>query len=790
MLRIFRTLVALVTVEAMLASTTQAAAQPSTSEQSPQESGQAASASGSNQPAAQKTQPYSPDMMPMPLVAPLFIEDESTHSQLVMVNDSTKPLDVDVVAYTSSGDQLAKKTISMGAHSQEAMRISELLQETPSITPTPYGSISVLPHRLASLAAQLSITDVDGVGDVEEELPMLSDMKHTNYRTVTGRLSGDPVIFIRSLSESEQSASVSCLWESGNMNNTDVKLEPNQTLLLQPCHDPGAKQVPSLREALNERRDSRKAFGITVSSSAPSTELAVFGLGLHARGDDRRLLPIPFWDVNTLNSSTAIYPGVPAGHSSLTEGQVSRLQAAVANFSTVSKTATVLLSNGSGANSTQKTVATLNIAPHSVSATDLPEISPDALAANSLVVKTDGDPGETLSAVHAVSTSTTSPALLPWKDEGQLQNGGEHPWAISDSLSSTLILFNPDPALTNGSIQLTIFAGKSTWTKKLSLPPLATTTLSLKDIVQKQQSDDKGQKLPVTSSRGLVTWSSLTNPRIFGKLVQTDEISGLQRAYACGSITSACGVQLQQADPMLPSQQTEADLIEILACTGCSPCSCNDGCGSESSGGQPYWSSQNPSIASLTSGPDWGYGAFQGNSVGQTWANVSVTDSNDCEAFGSTQLDVGADLGLLFNTSAGFSSSNLNVDQLATYEDSYGDTIDSYTSQLGFQTSPPAVPATYPGTNTLVQVGVAAATGALAASAALVVVGVALYVLDGAWQEEREAGCEQQYAQDINTCLSRFPTDSGKRRACYNHAMVRYVQCMKNLPVPPLQPTN
>jgi len=49
--------------------------------------------------------------MPMPLVAPLFVEDETTHSEITFVSDSTKPLEVDVVLSALSGAMIASKSL-------------------------------------------------------------------------------------------------------------------------------------------------------------------------------------------------------------------------------------------------------------------------------------------------------------------------------------------------------------------------------------------------------------------------------------------------------------------------------------------------------------------------------------------------------------------------------------------------------------------------------------------------------------------------------------------------------
>ena len=634
MFKIVRILVALITAEALLLATNQQA----TGQQS-------STASTAKKPT--QSNPPAMETMAMPLVAPLFVQDETTDSEVTIVSNFSKALNVTVTLSDPAGNPLTGKTVNMEAYSQKKLKVADLLAEAQSYSAT-YGSVSVVPERPASVAAQMSIVNRDGASptDVEEEFAMLMDSKPANYRAVTSGLSAMPVLSIRSMSSNEQKVAITCLAGNGRVHNVDLAIKPNETRLVQACHGNSAKQIERLKDVLQGDSNGEKTFALSVSSSAPSEELAVFGIGVHGSDKTHALSAIPFWNVNTLKSPNAIYAGVPASPNTAASSgpQATKLQVALANFGSAPRTATVLLSSGAGNGNTQKPVGVMRISPNSVMATDLDGISADALAANSLIVQTDGAPGEVISDIQAISAPDDPTPLaltLPWKDQGQVENGGEHPWIVKSGTTSTLVLFNPDPDLKNSSVQLTIHAGANTWTKQISLPASTTMSVSLNDIIQQQQPDDKGKKLPQDSSQGIVTWSTLAKPRIFGKLVQSDEISGISRTYACGSITSICAVVLQSPNPnpVLIGQQTEVDVNSVLGCTGDSPCSCNDGCGSAGSGGSSSWWSDDSNVANLVNSSTF-WANYQGNSPGQTFADVSATDGNGCTGSGSVSMSV------------------------------------------------------------------------------------------------------------------------------------------------------
>lgn len=103
----------------------------------------------------------------LPLVAPLSIEDQQRTSVITMVNSAPDGLDVGVVLYDLTGGRLASETVSLTAHSQHVVAVSDLLQGSRP----QYGSAFLIPHRNSTMAAQKSIVGWSGAStyDVEEE---------------------------------------------------------------------------------------------------------------------------------------------------------------------------------------------------------------------------------------------------------------------------------------------------------------------------------------------------------------------------------------------------------------------------------------------------------------------------------------------------------------------------------------------------------------------------------------------------------------------------------------------
>jgi hypothetical protein len=173
---------------------------------------------------------------------------------------------------------------------------------------------------------------------------------------------------------------------------------------------------------------------VSVSSPIAPMDLAVFGLAT-APQSAAQLVAVPFSEVGGLRSATAVYPGIAGAGANW-----ARVRAAVANFGSTPRQVTILLSEGNGAAATQKKVATINLAPYSVSLVDPVDVSDATSAGASLTVASDGPPGDVASTVEALTANAVQHAVtLPWKDLKQWENGGQHPWRRDRGLVSTIV---------------------------------------------------------------------------------------------------------------------------------------------------------------------------------------------------------------------------------------------------------------------------------------------------------------------------------------------------------------
>src|SRR5258708_29073803 len=157
----------------------------------------------------------------------------------------------------------------------------------------------------------------------------------------------------------------------------------------------------------------------------------------------------------------------------------------------------VLWIKGSDSDSTEQLVATVEVPPGNVVLRNLDSkvLSGDLAPDRSLVVQTDAAIGEVLTDVQLLSSSPdpTLSVPLPWKDSAQVFNGGQHPWRIDGTFSSSVLLFNPDQHDPN-SMTFSVFSNGQAWTKFVSVPRLATVPMSLNDIILNQDRDNKGRK--------------------------------------------------------------------------------------------------------------------------------------------------------------------------------------------------------------------------------------------------------------------------------------------------------
>lgn len=118
-------------------------------------------------------------MMKMPLVVPLFIEDQHFSSTLVLVNQIFRSTFADVVLRGLDGREIARQRVEFPALSQQRVEIGELLLRAGSRATT--GSITIMqspdlkaPVILAQLTMTYSGSRVPNFIDEEIAMPTAS----------------------------------------------------------------------------------------------------------------------------------------------------------------------------------------------------------------------------------------------------------------------------------------------------------------------------------------------------------------------------------------------------------------------------------------------------------------------------------------------------------------------------------------------------------------------------------------------------------------------------------------
>ena len=588
---------------------------------------------GQSQPAA---------MSPMPLVAPLFIQNSTTSSAITLVSNSTTPMAVDVVLTSLSGAQLAKTTVPLAAHAQLALQVATLLQGQASASGS-VGSVTVgtMGMNWPSLAAQLSITQQRPNGApvyLEEEFLMLSDMGDNLYRSVAVGASASPALAIRNLDMATQSVAVTCIVESGGSATSTLSLAPGQAAFAQVCAGADPAPLEALEDIAPAASSSAPAVGVSVSGSGKPGTLAVYGLNPAAAA----LAPfsaLQFSQTSASQSATLIYAGVPVGTTASLGSASFQPQAAVTNFGASPATVTVDYSTSAGnavaaGNSTR--LATLTVPAQTSVTVPFGPLQGDPAMRNSFVVASDASPGQVYSSLRAVSTSGTPiTANLMGKDAREYENAGEHPWTSGGGTSSALLLFNPDKQQTR-VVDVLVYAESVEWVKHYDVAPQQTLAIGIGGLVASQQTDILGNTLPPGATSGIVLWSTPWRAGIVGRLVETSPAADLARNFSCGTKTTFCGMaQLTPSSLSMADGSSEGTSITGTTCTG----PIGGGCGTNpthlfGTGSSFYWASESPSVITGPSPPFTARGTFTGVGAGVGFFVGTIYDTYMCQASG------------------------------------------------------------------------------------------------------------------------------------------------------------
>jgi hypothetical protein len=213
---------------------------------------------------------------------------------------------------------------------------------------------------------------------------------------------------------------------------------------------------------------STEACGISIAADGMPGTLAAYGFVYHSGNNDEGYFSaMTFSDPKVLRSSGLVYPGVPIGSTNLLPDGNYGARLMLANFGARDSNVTVQFASMIGGQAYATTLATIAVPANTAKVTEFKNLTGDGNFQNSFIVRSESAPGVVLSKLVSFSDGALREVEVIGKDEGQLENTGDHPWSVEDGVSSTLILFNH--AATAETFFVKVGGNKMTWRKDYKL---------------------------------------------------------------------------------------------------------------------------------------------------------------------------------------------------------------------------------------------------------------------------------------------------------------------------------
>ncbi len=601
--------------------------------------------------------------IPEVLVAPLFIETSEFTSLITMVNELSFAVDAEVVLLDRQGVRIAAQTVAFPAHSQETLLVGDLLRKANSVERM--GSVEIHPDPAKvitmAIAGQISITGSGAnFGQHIEEEFLMAGMQGTGVMRSAGTsLAGQPVVALSNTAATAQTATISCIAEKGAATQQQVQLAAGGSAVIQACTNSPNAAVSLIENVLapsSQPLDHRGAFGISVAGDGKAGSLSVFGFSWRDTPRGAMLSSQNFVDAGTVRSGNTVFTGVPVGPSNYLPGTTFIPEVAVANFDTTAVNATVLFARTDDSGPTATVVATVSVPAMSSKTVGLPPLAGDPGLRNSFIVQSDAAPGTLFSSVVSVGSSGFGLVEQIGKDQQIGDNGGGHPWALTDGgQDAVLMLFNHSNVSKYFNVK--IGNGGVLWHQAWQLAPMETRAISIRDLIMRQIKDQDGVVLPMTLDHGEISWFNPNPAEGKGRLLQIERSSQLvagnthvrgnsrmARSFSCGYNIVLCGATLSTSIIAFPFQNDSSPLalgpVVAQLCLAFDPTACTGQSYSQGGSGYNYnWQSNIPSIATVSGSATSSTATFFGAGVGAGSATGFVASAS-CNMGGSGEPDV------------------------------------------------------------------------------------------------------------------------------------------------------
>jgi len=581
-------------------------------------------------------------MMQMPMVIPLFIQNQDFSSTLVLTNSADQSTYADVILMGTDGREITRRRVEFTAHSQRNIDIAPLLQSVLSGSTT--GSISIMqsPELLgAVILGQLSMTH-RGTHDstyIDEEVAMPTTMGSQLLRGVADAGSGSPLLAITSLSETGQRVTIRCFPSKGESRSKSVDLLPGETLLTEACAERtihGAVMESFAPSEPTEHRSLTGPMGISLVSDAKPGSFVAFGLVPHRKDGERFFSTLNFSDPKMLLTATTIFTGVPVGPTTLLREANYVPNLSLTNFSAKDLQVHVRYAQTIGATPTTKEIAALTVPAGSSTEITFDNLQGDPLQ-NSFLITSNGAPGDLLSKLVSMSGSALHQVEMAGKDENDMDNTGSHPWSLEGGTESTLLLFNHNTK--PQSFDVAISGNGVRWQSTYHLTPMQTEAISIRDLIEHKVKDETGKTLPRSAQSGQLSWFTGAPGQGKGRLLQSNRAVAMARNFSCGAPGGLCSASFVPGITyiLLGSGTTNFGTAFGIQCTADpnNPRPCFGTFNGPGSGYQYNWVSNDHNIILIDHSAPSGQGNavfVNGVAIGSTGVHAQIYDSQGCNA--------------------------------------------------------------------------------------------------------------------------------------------------------------
>ncbi len=587
-------------------------------------------------------------MMAMPAIGPLFLQNDQISSSLMLVNNAASSAGATITLRNLTGRQIAQQHIVLAPSSQHEIAMAYLLS-----TATEYasmGSLSIIQDaglQGVAVNAQLLLTDHSHSipSYLDEELAMPSMEGSSTLRGVTDAAQGPSLLAISNLANKSQTVTVKCLSHEIQDATTQIIIPAYGTSLTSACSNTVINNFEEYLESVPHQEDT-EVQGIEITGGSMAGTLAAFALAPHHRGSEVIFSAAPFTDPQMQKSSTTIYAGVPFGKQSVVSDGVYVPHIALANFSDKQANVTITVTDSNeryprdGALLTdflpQPHLRSVSLAPGESKNVILNDARNQAGLLHSIKVQSDQPAGLVQSKVVSRGDGVLYQVELLGKDLKDQENAGGHPWTTQGDNESHLLLYNPSAIPTTYLVR--IAAATSTWEKKYVLAPNETRELSINRLIHEGIKDDSGRVLDPGANTGVVYWSLVDPGHGTGRLLVSSQSQTAARNFSCGYTYVVCGVALSVLDnglvPLLG--YSNYAFVNAQCCLAWGPGACSNLTQTGGSCGTSInWTLGDTTIVDFnTSGDQFSFSPnFKGVSAGNTYANAYVQE-NGCGSGG------------------------------------------------------------------------------------------------------------------------------------------------------------